>query len=112
RLSILTDLLADRADIAPIGPDSAAIGGKPDVLVPGLDDSIERIGDAIEEARDRQASVRPAVRQDRRRRHEPQPGDVVIYPLRVPAIVRIGESDSGEHLLEALARKKIAVLQG
>src|SRR5215470_11380297 len=48
--------LADRAHPAPVGADAAAVRGEPDVLVPGLDDAVERIRHCVEEARDRQSA--------------------------------------------------------
>ena len=66
-------LLADRAQIAPVGADAAALRGQPDVLVPQPDDALQAVGGLVQEAGDRQAALRAAVRQHRRRRHEPQP---------------------------------------
>ena len=39
-LAVEADRLADAADAAPIGADAAALGGEPDVLVPGFDDRL------------------------------------------------------------------------
>ena len=72
-LALALHLLADRAHAAPIGADAAAVGGQPHVLVPGADDAFEAVGDGVQEAGDRQAAIGAAVRQHRRRRHEPEP---------------------------------------
>ena len=42
------------------------------------DDAFEAVGDLVQEAGDRQAALGAAVRQHRRRRHEPQLRDVVV----------------------------------
>ena len=42
-LAVLAHLLADGAEVAPIGPDAAALGGEPDVLVPQADDAFEAV---------------------------------------------------------------------
>ncbi len=104
--------LADRADAAPIGADAAAIGGEPDILVPGVDDAFQRIRHRIEEAGNGKAARGAAVGQHRRRRHEPQARHRVIETLRVRDIVGIGAGDAGEHVLKALAGYEVAVLQG
>ena len=58
-------LLADGADLAPIGADAAAIGGQRNILVPGADDAVQRIRHVVEEAGDRQAALGAAIGQDR-----------------------------------------------
>ena len=58
-------LLADGADLAPIGADAAAIGGQRHILVPDADNAVQRIGHVIEEAGDRQAALGAAIGQDR-----------------------------------------------
>src|SRR3546814_1599465 len=71
-LAVETDRLADAADIAPIGADAAAARREPDILVPGADDALEAVVDAVEIAGDRQAAAGAAVREHRGRGHEPQ----------------------------------------
>ena len=83
------DLLADRAQVAPVGADAAALRGQPDVLVPQPDDALQAVGRLVQEAGDRQAALRAAVRQHRRRRHEPQLRHVVVDALRVAGVVAV-----------------------
>ena len=71
-LAVRADLLADRAQVAPVGADAAAARRQPDVLVPQADDAVQAVGGLVQEAGDRQAALGAAVRQHRRRRHEPQ----------------------------------------
>ena len=104
-------LLADRAHAAPIGADAAAVGGQVDILVPDALDAFQTVRHRVQEARDRQAPTRPAVRQHRRRRHEPQLRNVVVNPLRMVGIVGVGRRDSREHVLIALAGQQIPVFQ-
>ena len=104
-------LLADGADLAPIGADAAAIGRQPDILVPGADDAIQRVRHIVEEAGNRQAAIGAAIRQNGRGRHEPQPAHIVVQPLGMADIVRIGAGDAGKHVLEAFARHEIAVAE-
>ncbi len=110
-LAILADLFADRADRAPIGADPAAIGGQPDVLVPGFHDVVERVAHSVQEAGDRQATVRAAIGEHGGGRHEPQPGHVIVDALGVGEVVGISRGDPGEHVLEGLARQKVAILK-
>jgi hypothetical protein len=110
-LAVEADRLTDAADAAPIGADPAAARGEPDVLVPSADDAVEAVGHAVQIAADRKAATGAAVRQDRRRRHEPQLRDVIVDALRVGGIVRIGGRDAREQILVGLAGKQIAVLQ-
>ena len=107
----LADLLADGTDIAPIGADTAAIGGEPDIFGPGADDIVEAVADRIQEAGNRQAAIRATIGQDRRGRHEPQAGDIIIKTLGVLGIVGIGGRHAGEHVLIAFTRQEIAIFQ-
>ena len=110
-LAVGADLLADRAQIAPVAADAAAARGEPDILVPQIDDAVETVRGLVEEARDRQAAHRAAIRQHRRRRHEPQPRHVVVEPLRVPRVVAVMGAHPVEQVLVALARQQIAVVE-
>ncbi len=96
---------------APIGADAAAFRRQPDILVPGVDDAVQAVVDAVQIAADRKAAAGAAVGQDRRRRHEPQLGDIVVDPLGMVLVVGIGRSDAGEQILIFLAGKQIAVAQ-
>ena len=60
-VAIGTDLFTDRADAAPIGADATAIRGQPNIFVPRLDDAIKAVVHRIQEARDGQATLCPAV---------------------------------------------------
>ncbi len=111
-LAVLPDLLADRAQIAPVAADAAALGGEPDILVPEPDDALETVGGLVEEAGDRQAAVGAAIGQHGRRRHEPEPADIVVEALRVAGIVAVIAGDAREQILVALARQQVAVIQG
>ena len=53
----------------------------------------------------------PPLRQHRGRRHEPQPGDIIVDPLRVGRVVGISGGDAREQVLVAFARQQIAVAQ-
>ena len=110
-LAVGADLLADRAEVAPVAADAAAARGEPHVLVPQVDDAVEAVRRLVEEARDRQAAIGAAVRQHRRRRHEPEPGHVVVEPLRVRGIVAVIRADPGEKILVPLVRQQIAVVE-
>ena len=110
-LAVLADLLADRAQIAPIGADAAALGGEPHVLVPQADDAFEAVGRLVEEARDRQPALGAAIGQHRRRRHEPHLADVVVDALRMPRVVAVVARHTGEQVLVAFARHKVAIIQ-
>ena len=110
-LAVEADRLADAAHRAPIGADAAALGRQPDILVPGADDAVEAVGDAVQIAADRQAAAGAAVGQDRGRRHEPQFGDIVVDALRMGGVVGIGRGDAGEQILVDFAGQQIAVAQ-
>ena len=110
-LAVLPDLLADRAQIAPVAADAAALGGEPDILVPQPDDAVEAVGGFVQEAGDRQAALGAAIGQHRGRRHEPQPGHVVVDALGVRRVVAVVAGDAGEQVLVTLARQQIAVVQ-
>ncbi len=110
-LAVEADRLADAAHAAPIGADAAAAARQPDILVPGADDAFQAVVDAVQIAADRQAATRAAVRQHRGRRHEPQPGDIIVDALRVVGVVGISRGDTREEVLVALAREQIAVLE-
>ncbi len=110
-LAVQPDRLADRPHPAPIGADAAAARRQPDILVPGRDDVVEAVADRVEVARDRQAAPGAAVRQDRRRRHEPQAADVAIEALGMVGIVGIGVRDPCEQRLVGLAGQQVAVVQ-
>ena len=97
--------------MAPIGADAAAACREPDILVPRADDRLEAVADRIEVARDRQAAPGAAVRQHRRRRHEPQLRDIVVEALGVRRVVGIGGGDAREQVLVRFAGQQIAVLQ-
>ena len=105
------DLLADGADAAPVGADAAAVRGQGDVFVPDALDAVQAVADRVQEAGDRQAAIRAAVRQDRGRGHEPQAAHIVVQALGVVGVVREGGRDAGEHVLIALARQQVAVFQ-
>ena len=104
-------LFADGADAAPVGADAAAVGGQGHVLVPDVLDAIQAVAHRVQEAGDRQAAIRAAVRQDRGRRHEPQAAHIVIKALGVFGVVREGGRNAGEHVLIAFTRQQIAVFQ-
>ena len=110
-LPVLADFLTDRADIAPIGADAAAVRSEPDILGPGADDVVERVADLVEEAGDRQATIRATVRENRRRRHEPELRHIVIETLGVGLVVGEGLRHAGKHVLIGLARQQIAVFK-
>ena len=110
-LAVEADWLADAAHASPISADSAALRGQPDILVPGADDALEAVADAVQIAADRQAAAGAAVGQNRSRGHEPQFGDVIIDALRMFGVVGIGRGDAGEEVLVILAREQIAVAQ-
>jgi len=110
-LAIEADRLTNPADIAPIGADPAALAGKPDVFVPGVDDPFKAVGHRIEVARNRQAAVGAAVRQHRSGGHEPQFRDVVIQPLGVGLIIGIGIGHAREQVLIILTGQQIAIGQ-
>ena len=110
-LAVEPDRFADAADLAPVGADAAAPARQPDVLVPGADDAFEAVVDRVEIAADRQAAPGAAVRQHRRRRHEPQLRDVVIQPLGMVLVVGIGIGDAGEQVLVAFAGQQVAVVE-
>ena len=111
-LAVEPNRLADPADIAPIGADPAALGGEPDVLVPGADDPFEAVLDRIEVARNRQTAVGAAVRQHRSGRHEPQLGNVVIKALGMRLVIGIGIRHAGEQILIGFAGQEVTVGQG
>ncbi len=92
--------------------DAAAAGGEPDVLVPQVDDALQRIAGLVEKAGDRQAARGAAVGQHRRRRHEPELRDVVVEPLGMRRVVGVVGGDPGEEVLVGLARHEVAVGQG
>ena len=73
--------------------------------------TFQRIAHGVQEAGDRQTAIRAAVRQHRRRGHEPQLGHIVIDALGVLVVVGVGRGNAGEHVLIGLARQQIAVLQ-
>ena len=111
-LAVAADLLADRAQVAPVAADAAALGGQPDVLVPQVDDAVQGIARLVEEAGDRQPALGAAVGQHWRRRHEPQVRDVVVDPLAVRGVVGEVRRDAGEEVLIGLALQQIAVVEG
>ena len=100
RLSVLADLLADGTQVPPIAADSAAARGEPDVFVPEINDSFEAVARLIQETGNRKSARRASVGQHRRRRHEPEIGNVVVQALRVPIVIREGAGDAGEHGLD------------
>ena len=112
RLAVVADALADRAQIAPIAADAAAARGEPDILVPQIDDAAQAVRSLVEEAGNGQAARRAAVRQDRRRRHEPQIAHIVVEPLGMRRIVGEMHRDAGKQVLIAFARHQIAVGKG
>ncbi len=112
RLAGTLDLFTDRADAAPIGADAAAVGGQLHVFVPDVLDTIEAVVDRVQEAGDRQAAIRAAVRQNRRGGHEPQLRHIVINALGMVGVVSEGGRDAGEHVLIGLARQQITVFEG
>src|SRR5206468_11493771 len=111
-LAVEADRLADAADAAPVSADAAAAAGQPDILVPGADDAFEAVVDAVEVAADRQAAAGAPVRQHRGRRHEPQPGDIVVDALGVRFVVGVRRGNAREEVLIILARQEVAVAQG
>jgi len=98
-LAALADFLANRADIAPIGADAAAIRGEPDILGPGVHNIIKTVAHLIEEAGNRQTAICTAIGQDRRRRHEPEVRHIVIKALGMVGIIGEGLRDAREHVL-------------
>ena len=110
-LAIQPHRLPDAAHIAPIGADPAALAGEPDILVPGADDAVQAVLDAVEIAADRQAARGAAIGEDGGRGHEPQVRDVIVQSLRVILVVGIGIRDAGEQVLVALARQQVPVVQ-
>src|SRR3546814_10649669 len=76
-LAIEANRLANAAHIAPIGADAASARGKPDILVPGVDDALQAIINAVQITGDRQAPAGAAVRENRRRGHEPEARDII-----------------------------------
>ena len=111
-LTCALDLFTYGADPAPIGANTAAIRGEGYVLVPDALDTFQAVANGIEEAGDGQTAPGPTIRQDRRCRHEPEVGDVVIDTLGMVGIVGIGRRHPGEHVLIGLTSQKIAVLKG
>ena len=109
--AVLADALADRAKIAPIGTDPAALRGEPHVLVPQSHDALEAVRGLVEKARDRQAATGAAVRQHGRRRHEPVLAHVVVDALGVGGVVAVMRGHTREQVLVALARQQVAVVE-
>ena len=110
-LAVEADRLADPAHAAPIGADAAPAARQPHVLVPGGDDALEAVGHRIEVARNRKSAPRTPVREHRRRRHEPQIGDVVVKPLGMLRIIGIGVRHAGEQVLVRFAGQQVAIGQ-
>jgi hypothetical protein len=110
-LAVLADLLAERAQVAPVGADAAALGGQPDILVPEADDGFEAVIGLVQEAADRQPACRTPVRQHRRGRHEPELADVVVEPLRMRGVVAIGRGHPREEILVGLSGQQVAVVE-
>ena len=52
-LAVQADRLADATHRAPIGADAATARGEPHILVPGLDDALQAVGDRVEIAANR-----------------------------------------------------------
>ncbi len=110
-LAVAADVLADRAQVAPVGADAAALGGQPDVLVPEADDALQAVGGLVQEAGDRQAALGAAVGQHRGGGHEPVPGHVVVEALGMSGVVAVEAGDAGEQVLAALAGQQVAVVE-
>ena len=108
-VAIGPDLFTDGAHAAPIGADATAIRGQPNVFIPRLHDAIKAVVHRIQEARDGQATLCPAIGQNRGCGHEPQSGDIIIEALGVGNIVSIGGRDAGKHILIAFALQQIAI---
>ncbi len=105
------DTFADRAQIAPVAADAAALGRQPDIFRPEIDDSLQAVVRFIEEAGNRQTARRAAVGENRRRGHEPELADILIDALRMGVILAIGAGHPAEQILEAFLGQKIAVFQ-
>ncbi len=110
-LAILPDLLADRAQVAPIAADAAAARRQPDILVPQPDNAIQAVGRFVEEAGNRQAAVGAAIRQHRGGRHEPELGNVIIHALAMRRVVGIMAGHAGKEVLVAFAGQQVAVVE-
>ena len=111
--AVAADRLADGAQVAPIGADAAALGGEPDILVPQADNAVEAVAGFVQKARNGQAALRAAIGQDRRRGHEPEPGNVVVETLGMAGIALVGieGGDAGKHILVGFSGHQIAVAQ-
>ena len=48
-LAVGADLLADGPQIAPVGADAATLGGKPDILVPQVENTLQAVIGFVEE---------------------------------------------------------------
>ncbi len=110
-LAVLADLLADRAEIAPIAPDAAAARGEPDILVPEIDDALETVGGLVEEAGDGKAPVGPAIGEDGGGGHEPEPAHIVVEALGVGGVIAVVARHAREKILKGLARQEVTVGQ-
>ena len=110
-LAVLADLFTNRAQIAPIGPNAAALGGQRHVLVPQPHNTVEAVGGFIEEAGDRQAALGATVGQNRGGGHEPHLAHVVVDALRMALVVTIIARHAGEQILIPFAGHQIAIVQ-
>src|SRR3546814_14842236 len=68
------------------------------ILVPGVDDALQAIINAVQITRDRQAPAGAAVRENRRRGHEPEARDIIINALRMGGILGIGRCHEHEQV--------------
>ena len=107
----LADLFTYRAHIPPICPNAAAIRRQPNILIPNINDRIERIINSIQETRNWQTAICSAIGQNRRRRHEPKLAHIIIKALRMGCIIPISLRNAAKHILKTLIREKIAVQQ-
>ena len=109
--AVQPDLFADRAQIAPVGADAAALGGEPHILVPQADNAVEAVIGFVQEAGNRQAAGGAAIGQNGGSGHEPHLGHVVVDALRVRGILAVIAGHAGEQVLIAFAGQQIAVIE-
>jgi len=110
-LAVLADILTDRTQIAPVGTNTAALGGQPDILVPQIDDTAQAVIGLIQEAGDRKAARGATIREHRGSGHEPMLRDVVVKTLRMGGIGAVIGSNATEEILIVFAGQQIAVIQ-
>ena len=102
-------LLADGADVTPVGPDAAAIGREGRVLVPRLLDASEAVGHVVEEAADGEPAPRAEVREDRGRGHEPEIGHVLVQARGVRFVIRACGGHPLEQTFDGLSGQQVSI---